>query len=73
MNNDELQKAIDDITKETAPAPAEPVAAETEALANEIAGATAPTTGEGVALAPVPGGIFDSGYVDQVGPHEYVS
>ncbi|MBQ8996577.1 hypothetical protein IJ095_00915 [Candidatus Saccharibacteria bacterium] len=53
MNNDELQKAIDDITKETAPAPAEPVAAETEALANEIAGATAPTTGEGVALAPV--------------------
>ncbi len=51
MNNDELQKAIDDITRDTAaPAPAEPVAAENEALANEIAGA--PTTGEGVTLAP---------------------
>ena len=57
MNNDELQKAIDDITKETTPAPAEAVAAETEALANEIAGVTAPsgapTTGEGIALNPV--------------------
>lgn len=55
MNNDELQKAIDDITKETA-APTENVAAEAEALANEIAGVTvpsgAPTTGEGVALNP---------------------
>lgn len=51
MNNDELQKAIDDITRDTAaPAPAEPVTAENEALANEIAGA--PTTGEGVTLAP---------------------
>lgn len=57
MNNDELQKAIDDITKETAPAPAETGAAETEALANEIAGVAvpsgAPTTGEGVTLNPV--------------------
>ncbi len=65
MSNDELQKAIDDITKETAPAPAENVAAETEALANEIAGATAgaaaggavapsgaPVNGEGVTLSP---------------------
>ena len=42
MNNDELQKAIDDITKEaTAPA-AEPTAVDNEALANEIAQATAP-------------------------------
>lgn len=42
MNNDELQKAIDDITKEaTAPA-AEPTAVDNEALANEIAQVTAP-------------------------------
>ena len=56
MNNDELQKAIDDITKESTAAPTENVAAEAEALANEIAGVAAPsgapTTGEGVALSP---------------------
>ncbi len=46
MNNDELQKAIDDITKENAPvaeaAPAVDTVAENEQLANELAGATAP-------------------------------
>ena len=48
MNNDELQKAIDDITRDNA-APAAGGATENEALADEIAG---PTTREGVNLAP---------------------
>ena len=53
MNNDELQKAIDDITRDSAaPAPAETAPAENEALANEIAGA--PATGEGLTIAPAP-------------------
>lgn len=49
MNNDELQKAIDDITRDSV-APAETGAADNEALANEMAGA--PTKGEGVTLEP---------------------
>ena len=55
MNNDELQKAIDDITKDNAPAEAAPAVdatAENEQLANEVAGQTAPVTGAGVDLAP---------------------
>ena len=45
MNNDELQKAIDDITKDNAAAEAAPAvdaAAENEQLANELTQATAP-------------------------------
>ena len=59
MNNDELQKAIDDITNSNAAAEAAPAtdaavsAAENEQLANEIAQPSAPTTGAGVDLAPV--------------------
>lgn len=51
MNNDELQKAIDDITRDSvAPAPAESDAADNEALADEMA--AAPVKGEGVTLQP---------------------
>lgn len=57
MNNDELQKAIDDITNSNNAAPAEAApavdaAAENEQLANEIAQPSAPVTGAGVDLAP---------------------
>ncbi len=52
MSNDELQKAIDDITKDNAAASAVDAAAENEQLANEIAQPSAPTTGAGVDLAP---------------------
>ena len=60
MNNDELQKAIDDITNNNAAAEAAPVVdatAENEQLASELAGA-APATPEapaaGFAPAPAP-------------------
>ena len=60
MNNDELQKAIDDITNNNAAAEAAPAAdatAENEQLASELAGA-APATPEapaaGFAPAPAP-------------------
>ena len=59
MNNDELQKAIDDITNaNAAPAEAAPAVdaaaatAENEQLANEMAAPAAPVTGAGVDLAP---------------------
>ncbi|MBR2586958.1 hypothetical protein IKE71_01125 [Candidatus Saccharibacteria bacterium] len=58
MNNDELQKAIDDITRDSAPAEA-PVdsatsVAENEQLANELAAVPgAPVTGARVDVAPV--------------------
>ena len=48
MNNDELQKAIDDITRDNA-APTTQVSAENEALADELAGAA-----DGTAVPPVP-------------------
>ncbi|MBR3180780.1 hypothetical protein IKF63_01740 [Candidatus Saccharibacteria bacterium] len=52
MNNDELQKAIDDITRDNAASvPAEGGAADNEALAEEMA-SSAPVKGEGVALSP---------------------
>lgn len=60
MNNDELQKAIDDITKDNAPvaeaAPAVDTVAENEQLANELAGAAAPAVPEtpDFAAAPAP-------------------
>ncbi len=51
MNNDELQKAIDDITRDSASAaPAESSSAETEALVNEITETT--SNREGVKLEP---------------------
>ena len=53
MSNDELQKAIDDITRDNAmPVAPEANTAANEALANEMAGA-APSKGEGVALNPL--------------------
>lgn len=53
MSNDELQKAIDDITRDNAmPVAPEANAAANEALANEMAG-VAPSKGEGVALNPL--------------------
>ena len=56
MNNDELQKAIDDITNNNAAAqeaaPAVDAAAENEQLANEMVQPSAPVTGAGVDLAP---------------------
>lgn len=55
MNNDELQKAIDDITKDNAPAEAAPAVdtvAENEQLADELAGAVPETPDFGVAPAP---------------------
>ncbi|MBQ6395994.1 hypothetical protein IJH89_00200 [Candidatus Saccharibacteria bacterium] len=52
MSNDELQKAIDDITRDNAaPVAPEAGAVANEALANEIAGA--PSKGEGLALNPL--------------------
>lgn len=60
MNNDELQKAIDDITNSNAtteaaaPEAAAVSAAENEQLANEMAAPSAPVTGAGVDLAPTP-------------------
>lgn len=62
MNNDELQKAIDDITNNNAAAEAAPVAdatAENEQLASELAGAApaapeAPAAGFAPAPAPAP-------------------
>ncbi|MBR3319232.1 hypothetical protein IKG06_01855 [Candidatus Saccharibacteria bacterium] len=48
MNNDELQRAIDDITKDNAPAEAVPAvgsAAENEQLANELDQTVAPAVG----------------------------
>lgn len=55
MSNDELQKAIDDITRDNAMPVAPEVNAEAnEALVNEITGgATAPTKGEGLSLNPL--------------------
>ena len=56
MNNDELQKAIDDITNNNAAAqdaaPVVDAAAENEQLANEMVQPSAPVTGAGVDLAP---------------------
>ena len=62
MNNDELQRAIDDITKDNAPAEAAPAVgsvAENEQLANELDQTVAPATANtpetpdfGVAPAP---------------------
>ena len=58
MNNDELQKAIDDITNanaasaEAVPVDAATATAENEQLANEMAAPAAPVTGAGVDLAP---------------------
>ena len=64
MNNDELQKAIDDITKDNAPAEAAPAVgsvAENEQLANELDQTVAPATEAAVApdtpdfgVAPAP-------------------
>ena len=58
MNNDELQKAIDDITNNNAAAEAAPVAdatAENEQLASELAGAAAQAAAPEVAgFAPAP-------------------
>lgn len=55
MNNDELQKAIDDITNNNAAAEATPAVdavAENEQLANELARPAAPVNGAGVDLVP---------------------
>ncbi|MBR3319714.1 hypothetical protein IKG20_00165 [Candidatus Saccharibacteria bacterium] len=57
MNNDELQKAIDDITKDNAPdaaAPAVDAAAENEQLANELVGAAPAAPEVELAAAPAP-------------------
>ena len=64
MNNDELQRAIDDITKDNAPAETMPTvgsAAENEQLANELDQTVAPTTEANIAtetpdfgVAPAP-------------------
>ena len=58
MNNDELQKAIDDITNSNAAAEAAPVAdatAENEQLASELAGAAeAPAAAATAEFAPTP-------------------
>ncbi len=63
MSNDELQKAIDDITKSDAGGVAEG-ANENEALVDEMVQAGMPTTGEGVPLAP----LNDAGAADAVAP-----
>ncbi len=57
MNNDELQKAIDDITKDNATAdvaPATDAAAENEQLANELTQPVAPAPAPGADYAAAP-------------------
>ncbi|MBQ6147363.1 hypothetical protein IJH66_00205 [Candidatus Saccharibacteria bacterium] len=54
MNNDELQKAIDDITKSDVGGATES-ASENDALVDEMVQAGMPTTGEAPALAPIGG------------------
>lgn len=68
MSNDELQKAIDDITKSDAGGVAEGTS-ENEALVDEMVQAGMPTTGEGLPLAPL-GGADGTGVLatDAVAP-----
>ena len=59
MNNDELQKAIDDITRDNA-APVTETSGENEALANELAGAAAEAAPVSPATPAVEAGGVDA-------------
>ncbi|MBQ3429891.1 hypothetical protein IJG21_00495 [Candidatus Saccharibacteria bacterium] len=67
MNNDELQKAIDDITKSDAGGAAEG-ASENDALVDEMVKAGMPTTGEAPSLAPITGATEAAGAAEPVAP-----
>ena len=67
MNNDELQKAIDDITKSDAGGAAEG-ASENDALVDEMVKAGMPTTGEAPSLAPITGATEAAGAAELVAP-----
>ena len=60
MSNDELQKAIDDITKGDAGGATEGTS-ENEALVDEMVQAGMPTTGEGLSLTPMGGAEAGAG------------